>query len=177
MLLEMWRSWSSQCGKSSSTILLPVSIHLYGEKKKVVLYHICPSTTWEEPSESGSPHFYSPSMCTIVRRVFQVTSRPEFSLNDSKHCLSVVSLRSDNVLVTYPQWFSVYQRRLDCRTSSCGSVKTSEGASGLMWYCSSDTLGYKQRPVVYQTLTLYKVYHTPHPRLVIPFALRNGTVM
>lgn len=33
-----------------------------------------------------------------------------------------------------------------------------EGALGLSWHCVSDTLGYRHRPVSYQTLTMRNVY-------------------
>lgn len=49
-----------------------------------------------------------------------------------------------------------------------------EGALGLIWNCSSDTLGYKHRPIQYQTLTLRNVYRILASqydplRFIVPF--------
>lgn len=52
-----------------------------------------------------------------------------------------------------------------------------EGTLGLVWHCSSDILGYKQRPVEYQTLTLRNVYRILASQydplgFIIPFTTR-----
>lgn len=57
-----------------------------------------------------------------------------------------------------------------------------EGALGLIWYCSSDTLGYKYRPIQYQTLTLRNVYRILASQydplgFIIPFTTRAKVLL
>lgn len=57
-----------------------------------------------------------------------------------------------------------------------------EGALGLRWHCLSDTLGYRHRPVSYQTLTMrnvYKVLASQYDPLgyLIPFTTRAKVLL
>lgn len=57
-----------------------------------------------------------------------------------------------------------------------------EGALGSIWYCSSDTLGYKHIPFKYETLTLCNVYrifaHQYDPLgYIIPFTSRAKVLL
>ncbi|KAE8278169.1 hypothetical protein D5F01_LYC23757 [Larimichthys crocea] len=57
-----------------------------------------------------------------------------------------------------------------------------EGALGLIWYCSSDTLGYKHKPVSYHPLTLRNVYRILAMQydplgFIIPFTTRAKVLL